>query len=94
MSFFKKLFGGGAPKQTGPKELKELEYKDFTVIALEMREGGEYQLCGEVTKIVGGELKVHKFVRADRLASADQAADAAIAKGCQIIDEQGERLFG
>ena len=33
------------------------------------------------------------FIRADLLPSADQAAEFAMRKGRQIVDEQGERLF-
>jgi hypothetical protein len=37
--------------------------------------------------------KEHSFVRADRFTSLDEAADIAVAKGRQIIDEQGEKIF-
>jgi hypothetical protein len=73
--------------------LDKQEHKGFVIRAIEMRAGGEYQLCGEVEKEIGGEVKVHKFIRADRLPSADAAASATLAKGVQIVDEQGERLF-
>lgn len=95
MSFLSKLFGGGgAPKSGGPRVLGTEEHGGFVIRAIEMRAGGEFQLCGEVEKEIGGQVQVHKFIRADRLPSADQAASASLAKGRQIIDEQGERLFG
>ena len=97
MSFLKKLFGGGEDggggDSSGGKVLDEQEHKGFKIRAVEMRAGGEYQLCGEVEKEIGGEVKIHKFIRADRLPSADAAKEAAIAKGIQIVDEQGDRLF-
>jgi hypothetical protein len=94
MSFLKKLFGGGDSGEPGaPKPLGTQEHKGFTIRAMEMRAGSEYQLCGEIEKEIDGELKVHKFIRADRLPSAEQASSSALAKGVQIIDEQGERLF-
>lgn len=94
MSFLKKLFGGGDGGEPGaPKVLGTQEHNGFVIRAIEMRAGGEYQLCGEVEKEIGGEVKVHKFIRADRLASADQASSAALSKGVQIVDEQGDRLF-
>lgn len=94
MSFLKKLFGGGdGGGSAGPKVLDSEEYNDFTIKAIEMRAGSEYQLCGAIEKEIGGEMKVHDFIRADRMASPDAVASAALGKGRQIIDEQGENLF-
>lgn len=98
MSFFKKLFGGA---QTGKSEsgagrvLGEEDYQGYLVRALEMKAGAEFQLCGEIELPGEGddESRVHKFIRADRLTSAEQAKSAALAKGRQIIDEQGKTLF-
>lgn len=93
MSFWKNLFGGGggSPEpEAGPGE----EYKGFVIKATPMAAGSEYQLAGVIEKTVGGELKSYKFVRADRMSSRDEAASFAIAKGRQIIDEQGEGVFG
>ncbi len=98
MSFLKKLFGGGDAgggdeQGAGGKVLGSQEHKGYTIRAIEMRAGGEYQLCGEVEIEIDGEKKVHRFIRADRLPSADLATSSALAKGVQIVDEQGKRLF-
>lgn len=95
MSFLKTLFGGGKNEGAGgePKELGREEYKGFVIRAIEMKAGGEYQLCGAVEKEIDGETKVHNFIRADRMSSADQVATLALSKGRQIIDEQGDNLF-
>jgi len=94
MSFVTRLFGGGAGAEVGvPKPLGEEEYKGFVIRALEMKAGSEFQLCGEIEKIIGGELKVKDFIRADKLSTPDQAATITLAKGRQIIDEQGDTLF-
>jgi hypothetical protein len=47
-----------------------------------------------VSKEIDGVVKEHRFVRADRFAGLDDAVDVSIRKGIQLIDEQGERLFG
>ncbi len=39
-------------------------------------------------------VKEQRFIRADRFTSLEDAANHAIIKGKQVIDEQGERLFG
>ena len=41
----------------------------------------------------GGELKTYDFVRADRMSSRDEAISFALAKGRQIVDEQGVGVF-
>ena len=55
--------------------------------------GSEFQLAGQIEKDVDGELKTYKFVRADRLSSKEDLAAYAIAKGRQIIDEQGDHIY-
>jgi hypothetical protein len=96
MSFWKSLFGGGEGKATasGPVTAKTVEHNGFTIAAQPYLEAGQYQLAGTITKEIGGVLKEHRFVRADRFASAEDAAEMAIMKGRQIIDQQGERIFG
>jgi hypothetical protein len=95
MSFWKTLFGGSpSPKAAmEPEPVAEESYKGFTVKALIMHVGGEYQLAGRIEKEVDGELRVHKFIRADRMSSKEDVVSLSLAKGRQIVDEQGERMF-
>jgi hypothetical protein len=94
MSFFKKLFGGGSAKPEEPVIGPTLEYAGFLIRATPYREGTQFQLCGIIEKEIGGELKQHRYVRADKFPSAEDAGSFTLAKGRQIIDEQGDRLFG
>lgn len=95
MSFLKRLFGGaGAEEVPSSKPAKEIEHKGFTIRATPFKEGGQFQTCGVVSKEVDGVLKEHRFIRADRFATLDDAVDVSLSKGRQLIDEQGERLFG
>ena len=88
MSFLKKLFGGGgAAKETAPA--KTVEHKGFVIAAAPYKEAGQYQTAGVISK----DGKEHRFVRADRFAALEDAADHALVKGRQIVDEQGERMF-
>lgn len=94
MSFLKKLFGGGKPieaKPAGP--LKSIEHNGFTIHATPYQEGGQYQLCGIVEKEIDGEVKSHRFVRADRFAGQDEAVEFTLVKGRQLVEQEGERLF-
>ncbi len=96
MSFLKRLFGGGSSTAETPSEPKEagrLEHKDFLIIATPYSEGGQYQVCGVISKTINGEVKEHRFVRADRCPGIEDAASIALNKGRQIVDEQGDNLF-
>jgi hypothetical protein len=95
MSFWKRLFGGGASAE-GPGAAQEgapEEYKGFTIRPAPYPEAGQYQTAGTITKTVGDTVKEHRFIRADRYPSVDVATEFSLAKARQIIDEQGERLF-
>lgn len=94
MSFLKKLFGGGSESGSETAAAKTAEYKGFMIEARPYKEGGQFQLAGVITKEIDGVRKEHKFVRADRFAGLDEAADIALAKGRQIIDERGDKVFG
>jgi hypothetical protein len=95
MSFLKSLFGlGGKEQASGPAAAtKEAEHKGFIIHATPYRDGGQFQTAGTISKEIGGEMKEYKFVRADRFATIEEAADLSLSKGRQIIDEQGDRMF-
>lgn len=94
MSFLSKIFGGGNKnKSTEPKPLGSEEYKGYKIEAIEMKQGSEFILAGTISKTFDEDVKVKKFIRADRLTGQQQAADAAIKKGKQIIDQEGDGLF-
>ncbi|MEZ5767723.1 MAG: HlyU family transcriptional regulator [Paracoccaceae bacterium] len=43
---------------------------------------------------VGGETRVHHLIRADVFQAEDEAVKYSLSKARQMIDQQGERLFG
>ncbi|TAN00771.1 MAG: hypothetical protein EPN45_13885 [Rhizobiaceae bacterium] len=96
MSFLKKLFGGGGAPGESPAEAvdgQEIEHKGFTIRATPFKAEGQFQTAGTITREIDGEVKEHKFIRADRFASLDDAMSLSLRKGQQLVDEQGERLF-
>ena len=96
MSFLKTLFGLGGKDAEAPvaAAVSEVDHKGFRIRATPFKEARQYQTCGMISKEIGGVHKEHKFIRADRFPAIETAAEIAIAKGRQIVDEQGERLFG
>lgn len=94
MSLFKRLFGGGG-KETPPAPAAPPEsYKGFDIFAEPRREGDQYRVAARIEKDVDGTRKVHHLVRADTMAGFDDACTASVNKAKQMINEQGERLFG
>jgi len=95
LSFLKSLFGlgsklGGVTAATA----KQAEHKGFLIEARPYQEGGRYQTAGVISKDVDGVREEHKFIRADSFTTLDEAADFALSKVRQIVDTQGDRLFG
>ena len=94
MSFLKKLFGGGSSEPKAAAVVEEETYNGFHIAASPMPEGGQYRLAATITKTVDGEERSHRLIRADVFSSQDEAAQFAIRKAKQMIDEQGDRIFG
>lgn len=96
MSFLKSLFSWGKPAaeaDAGPAASASIEHKGFTITAAPFRNEGQFQTAGSVAKAVDGVVKEHKFIRADRHATLEDAVQFSLSKGRQLVDEQGERVF-
>jgi len=93
MSFWKPLFGGGAKSEIEGKPGAPVEYNGFIIRAAPYKAEGQYQTAGTVEKEVNGVRKEHKFIRADRHASYEDAVEFSLSKARQIVDQQGERVF-
>jgi hypothetical protein len=100
MSFLKSLFGKfSAPGGTRPVSsetvapAKSVEHKGFTVSAAPFEQDGRYQTAGTIEKQIDGVRRQHRFIRADSHPAMDQAVEFSIQKGCQIVDQMGERVF-
>ena len=89
-ALFIRLFGGGSEATVADA----IEYDGYRIRPTPYRRAGSYQTCGVIEKEVRGELKEHRFVRAETHPSHEAAVEFSLAKARQLIDEQGERLFG
>ena len=95
MSFLRRLFGGGSAA-SGEAEAPvtgEVEHKGFTIKAIPFKENGQFQTAGRIEKEIGGALKSHRFVRADRSPSVEEVTSLALQKGQLMVDQMGESLF-
>jgi hypothetical protein len=93
MSFWKSLFGGSS-SQASEKASAPVDYNGFMIAAAPYKAEGQYQTAGVITTEIGGVTKEHKFIRADRHASYEDAVEFSLAKARQIVDQSGERMFG
>jgi hypothetical protein len=97
-SIFKSLWtllSGGDGKHKGKAPLADaFEYKGFRIRPAPYPAKGQFQTAGVIEKDFATGPKEYRFVRAETHASRDDALAFAIAKGKQIIDEQGDRIFG
>ena len=70
------------------------EYKGYIITPAPHGAGGQFNTAGIITRTVGDEVKEHRFIRADTHSSPQDAARHAVTKAQQIIDEQGDAIFG
>lgn len=96
-SFLKGLwsrFTGGEGSAISEPAGEAVEYKGFRIRPAPYSSRGQYQTAGVIEKDSESGLKEHHFVRAETHASKADAEAFAIVKAKQIIDEQGEHIFG
>jgi hypothetical protein len=91
MSILSRLLGKHA-KPEARAEVSET-YKEFRIIAVPQPDEGGYRVGARIEKEIGGEVKVHRLVRADTVRGLDEAEAFSIRKAKQVIDEQGEAIF-
>lgn len=94
MSFLKKLFGGkDGDAGKADKPAAETVYNGYAIAATPIAEGGQFRVAANITMEVDGEMREHRLIRADTCSSADEAAEIALRKSKQMIDERGTRIF-
>ena len=80
--------GGGAEAT-----LPAVEYQGYRIRPAPYVNEGRYQTAGVIEKDGPEGTRTQRFIRAETHQSKDEAAEFSIAKGKQIIDERGDRLF-
>jgi hypothetical protein len=92
-AMLKALWGRFFGREIAETSAEAIEYNGYRIRPAPYRRMGQYQTCGVIEKEVAGELKQHRFIRAEMHPSREAAVAFSIAKARQLIDEQGERLF-
>ncbi len=90
----KSLLGGlGAGGEGGPPA-ETVEYKGYRIKPAPYRNNGVFQTAGTIEKDGPDGLREHRFVRADTHPNREDAIAFSVAKAKQMIDLQGDRIFG
>ena len=90
MSWFSRLFGAKADQPTAAPVAGREEHKGFAITPNPIKDGGQFRVDARIEK----DGKTHEMIRADTMASLEQATEISVRKAKQMIDEQGDRLFG
>ena len=88
-----RLAGGGGSESDGPPA-PAVEYKGYRIRPTPYRNNSLYQTAGIIEKETPEGVKEHRFIRADTHQGREDAVAFAISKAKQIIDLQGDRMFG
>jgi hypothetical protein len=88
-----RLFGQGGDDSSAASAGEAVEYQGFRIRAAPYASEGQYQTAGIIEKDTPEGVKSHRFVRAEKHASREDAASFALTKARQIIDQQGDRIF-
>jgi hypothetical protein len=83
--------GAGKPAEPAAQPI---EYNGYRIRPTPYPVNGQYQTAGVIEKDAPGGPKEHHFVRADTHQNKDDAIAFTISKAKQIIDMQGDRMFG
>ncbi len=91
LNSLKNLFSGGS--SPAPEAAEPVEYKGYSIKPAPYPSKGQFQTAGTIEKDFPEGKREHRFVRAETHPSREDAAAFAVAKGRQIIDEQGDGIF-
>ena len=87
-----RLFGA-SPSAQGEAPMDAVEYKGYRIRPAPYPATGGFQTAGTIEKDFPDGPKEHRFIRAETHASRDGAAEFSVAKGKQIVDQQGDSIF-
>lgn len=91
MGLFARIFG--KTKQAKLPEIEPIEYQGFLIYPEPMAENGQFRVAGRITRELQGELKTHRFIRSDLVASKADAEELMLKKAQLFIDQMSGQIF-
>ncbi len=89
---FQRLFGGrNDAGEAAPGDAEE--YNGFRIRPAPFAAEGQWQTAGLIEKDFPDGRKEHRFIRAEKHASREEAAAFSTSKAKQIIDQSGDAMF-
>ncbi|AJE48028.1 HlyU family transcriptional regulator [Celeribacter indicus] len=95
MSLFSKLFGGKSRSEDAPRPAAKSEVygKGFRIFPEPQKAESGYRIAARIEKDFDGETREHVMIRADTIASEDEARLASLRKAQIFIDQMGDGIF-
>jgi hypothetical protein len=93
----KSLLGGlgaGAGGDDAGPPAETVEYRGYRIKPAPYSNNGAFQTAGTIEKDGPDGTREHRFVRADTHPSREDAIAFSVSKAKQMIDLQGDRIFG
>lgn len=75
------------------KSVEPIEYKGFQIILEPRNAGGQFGVGARILRTIDGEVREHRFIRADMLPSYDACTEVTLNKAKMTIDQLGDKLF-
>jgi hypothetical protein len=94
MGLFRNLLGRGAAADAPARAETATEYNGYLIRPALRRQGSGWLIAGSITKAFSDGVREHHFIRADTYMDHAEGVLFCIQKAKQIIDEQGDRIFG
>lgn len=92
-SLLARLFGSAESGARTAPAIASTAYKGYYITPAPYAAKGQFQTAGLIEKDFESGRKEHRFIRAETHPTLDDAVSFTLAKGKQIIDEQGDRIF-
>ena len=86
--------GGGSGGRDAGAPAETVDYKGYRIKPAPYRNNDVFQTAGTIEKDGPDGVREHRFVRADTHPNRDDAVAFSVSKAKQMIDLQGDRIFG
>lgn len=93
LKFLSKIFSGGDEKQPAGSDIAPTEYNGFTIQPCPQKDSSGWSTEAIVSREIDGEVKTHRFIRADKSGDQEGAVTLILSKSKMTIDQLGNHIF-